>query len=1036
MPRLGPVTREPRRPTRPPTQKTPVFSAAKLEKEKKVKNILDFASDLRMRLSEDLVSNLRTKDGALLDLVSDLKRYIKPLPLSTTSAASKKAEFDILGTDLWNLATQLKRSWDGWNYEASKDDTTVDGSRSNPIFEALTCHIRVFSFLLIDTGCMPQVEKELNDPSRFLRLVGISIKSGRTCLLCSELELALVSLERAAACLQVLHDVEKVSGGSSSRENLDPEDKLLLGRYSAEYYGLRIMLAWRQDRLDIAEHMYAELQQSTESPAASLTPPSAEALADMFHTIGRSLLHNRTFSPAIEWLTRARDTLLSQPVERLSITASELKLAVLHDLVKAFLAECSADSKDKAENTLAMIEREHGGKLAWMLLKLDMLKLQEGRDIADRYYEVLLRIIESVILTENIFRMIIHRWHELKTLSPILAQRALDDLLDLRLYATDNTDRIERIVVMRVWVSMSSPEVNESVTAFHTFLESVLRNVKGPFSAQAAHAAQMLIWKKIESCFSGGAYRECKDWCQSAGHHLFSQTGDLNRSTVLRKLMICEIKCKQFKEAKDVYQAMPQSGRDALTTQYLLYKIAIQEGNSEIAAECLDKICRQSHKDKTLLFACVADAQETGEKSQAIHALHKVLEKYDYKSPGGVHLPALLRCTIRLISGEIFDDLKKNSILLEDLCYTYESAFSHVEKQRKSAGDDKAGTFTLDELEWFAKSSYNAAVKLCSHIDPNFLSRLLDSCVEFIDGHIKASNSVKSDFGVRKLHATYLAASAHLVLARGEDDIELSKKHYLSVRDYSSSYYQLFAADTEPLNISAEMQKDLIFKQFHLLKFSLEACLYLSDWTTIDTLFSLALKLPQSRQTGQDDWTAQWQTLGDLTLHLQAQAANQGVDITTRTKFLKYLQAIMNRLRQSPSSVTARQHIARWLRCMFQAAQSIDQEMAVKVLEQAGVLAREWSVAKGDSEGRMEGKERDKPVFPQEEMEWLVATSFNWAVDAYCGGDNGACQKWGEAALGLADALASSGEGGKRLLKEVQERYKKLRWTQEDEMVE
>jgi hypothetical protein len=65
---------------------------------------------------------------------------------------------------------------------------------------------------------------------------------------------------------------------------------------------------------------------------------------------------------------------------------------------------------------------------------------------------------------------------------------------------------------------------------------------------------------------------------------------------------------------------------------------------TEIAAvECLDLVCQQSTKDATLLYACVLDAQQCGDKRQAVVALQKVLEKYDYGAPTGVNLPALLR---------------------------------------------------------------------------------------------------------------------------------------------------------------------------------------------------------------------------------------------------------------------------------------------------------------------------------------------------------------------------------------------------------
>lgn len=64
-------------------------------------------------------------------------------------------------------------------------------------------------------------------------------------------------------------------------------------------------------------------------------------------------------------------------------------------------------------------------------------------------------------------------------------------------------------------------------------------------------------------------------------------------------------------------------------------------------------------KDATILYACVLEAQSAGDRRQTINALEKVLDKYDYSAPEGVHLPALLRyarmhyCTTYLIDTDV-----------------------------------------------------------------------------------------------------------------------------------------------------------------------------------------------------------------------------------------------------------------------------------------------------------------------------------------------------------------------------------------------
>ena len=66
-----------------------------------------------------------------------------------------------------------------------------------------------------------------------------------------------------------------------------------------------------------------------------------------------------------------------------------------------------------------------------------------------------------------------------------------------------------------------------------------------------------------------------------------------------------------------------------------------------IATECLDAICTVSTRDATLLYACVLEAQQSGDQVQMVISLQRVLIKYDYSAPDEVHLPALLRYDIK-----------------------------------------------------------------------------------------------------------------------------------------------------------------------------------------------------------------------------------------------------------------------------------------------------------------------------------------------------------------------------------------------------
>jgi hypothetical protein len=123
--------------------------------------------------------------------------------------------------------------------------------------------------------------------------------------------------------------------------------------------------------------------------------------------------------------------------------------------------------------------------------------------------------------------------------------------------------------------------------------------------------------------------------------------------------MQCAFSRQDYSTAREIFSNMSEFGKAEPVTRYLLYKVALHSADPDLgqshlavvheqklscpASQCLDVVCRQSSKDATLLYACVLEAQSIGDKKQAIAALEKVLDKYDYGAPAGIHLPALLR---------------------------------------------------------------------------------------------------------------------------------------------------------------------------------------------------------------------------------------------------------------------------------------------------------------------------------------------------------------------------------------------------------
>lgn len=62
--------------------------------------------------------------------------------------------------------------------------------------------------------------------------------------------------------------------------------------------------------------------------------------------------------------------------------------------------------------------------------------------------------------------------------------------------------------------------------------------------------------------------------------------------------------------------------------------------------------------------------------------------------------------------------------------------------------------------------------------------------------------------------------------------------------------------------------------------------------------------------------------------------------------------------------------------------------------------------------------------FPADELDWVVATTFNHAIDVYARGDGELCHRWAFKALKLAECM----DDGGRMKEVLEERVVKLRF--------
>lgn len=332
-----------------------------------------------------------------------------------------------------------------------------------------------------------------------------------------------------------------------------------------------------------------------------------------------------------------------------------------------------------------------------------------------------------------------------------------------------------------------------------------------------------------------------------------------------RKLLLCTLARQDFTNARDIFGAMSDQAKNEPMTRFLMYKVAIRCNETSFAAECLQIISSPSTKDSSLLYACVLDGQQIGNRSQTVAALQHVLERYSINPVGVVHLPSLLRVTIKLTSS-LFDGEKGPQPLLafedvERLCKLFEdgmlsnfiySAQADLEGVVCMRRLDITGIKSSDaislvaELDWFSKNSYNFAIKNISIWTPHQLLRMLVSCIALIDLYpTSISEQVSDDLSLRKLFCEFSASTALVALARGEDTIEIQLQHYLNLRKHVDSYDKLLLEKLDKLEEGPA--DDLLQKLAILIAFDFEAACQLKAWDDINEVVRRAETCKNSR---------------------------------------------------------------------------------------------------------------------------------------------------------------------------------------------
>jgi hypothetical protein len=118
--------------------------------------------------------------------------------------------------------------------------------------------------------------------------------------------------------------------------------------------------------------------------------------------------------------------------------------------------------------------------------------------------------------------------------SNMYACKALDELLRSRLIREEYGPWIEKAVITRVWVNTSDPHTENALEQLQQNFDVLVHESNFLLSAPATHAAQTLLWKKVEAATGQGQEDAAEAWCRLCLHPLLEKAGSQNKVKVTR----------------------------------------------------------------------------------------------------------------------------------------------------------------------------------------------------------------------------------------------------------------------------------------------------------------------------------------------------------------------------------------------------------------------------------------------------------------------------------------------------------------------
>lgn len=377
---------------------------------------------------------------------------------------------------------------------------------------------------------------------------------------------------------------------------------------------------------------------------------------------------------------------------------------------------------------LELLQNLYPQKVDPYVLNVIFCKKSDGEHAAYAIENVLTKMITSVRIPTS-FDSVANSVKDFAATDPKGAAKIIDHIILNNLNPESDQRCLEKATVLRIFLitqakSMTTLEIIDSLEDFLKLCEG---HLKKDISKYARSTIIALLWNSGKKLEKGGKYSESIRFFKLTLTNVIGQNYE-DRAKLQRALQNAYTMSGDYIEAEMVYRSMHSRDKKHPLTQFLRMKARICAQDEDEALECLNVIRNSKHINAVDVLA-LAISECKGSKRLALRAvllILRVLKERQTTAAGlaDTHFSTLillryiLQMVMQMAENDQEEDFEQYLSIMNELL-NVGIVFLTIKKAPMSRNCqlNEASSFNKEvseyELEWFASTSYNIALK-CS----------------------------------------------------------------------------------------------------------------------------------------------------------------------------------------------------------------------------------------------------------------------------------------------------------------------------------